>query len=191
MKSLLAALLLLYSLNSGADLTIFDVRKTLPMSDRDPVYHDYYINGGTESGLVPGQLITVTRKLPLYDNYLNRSAGDLLLKVAKIKIIHVQHGLAVARLVSEFNRETAPLLEDPFIMVGDLLDMATATSESKKNESAASSDSANNSPTPPKPVAQIMVNSIDLSSKTNKPVAGSAAAPQSHRGTALDAPSLQ
>ncbi|MGE3760542.1 MAG: hypothetical protein AB7H97_22440, partial [Pseudobdellovibrionaceae bacterium] len=72
-----------------AELTIFDVRKNLPMSDTDKVYRDFYINGGSESGLASGMVITVQRRQPLYDSYQNRSAGDLQLKVAKIKIIHV------------------------------------------------------------------------------------------------------
>jgi len=146
------------------DLTIFDVRKNLPMSDNEKVFRDFYVNGGSEAGLSVGMVITVGRRMPLYDNYQNRSAGDLQLKVAKIKIIHVQKGIAVARLFSEFTRENAPLLEDNFIMVGDRLDMNTATSEKE-------SKGANNDPAPT-PVAasvpqkqespQIVVNSVNV-----------------------------
>lgn len=116
----------------NAELTVFDVRKNIAMSNTDPVYRDFYINGGSESGLSTGMIITVTRRLPLYDNYQNRSAGDLNVKVAKIKIIHVQRGLAVGRLHAEFTREGSPLLEDPFIMVGDRLDVGSASSDSGK-----------------------------------------------------------
>lgn len=112
-----------------ADLTIFDVRRNLPMSDQEKVYRDFYINGGSESGLSVGMVLTVQRRLPLYDSYQNRSAGDLDLKVAKLKIIHVQKGLAVGRLHTEFTRENAPLLEDNFVMVGDSLDLTSATNE--------------------------------------------------------------
>lgn len=177
----------------SADVTVFDVRRTLRLSDHDTVYHDYYLNGGSEAGLSPGMAITVTRRMPLYDSYQNHSAGDLQLKVARLKIIHVQKGLAVGRLMSEFSRENAPLLEDPFIMVGDALDMSTATATERKD---AAVDAA---PTPPapvtpaveapkttapeaekkaepqaavpplKPVAQIMINSVDLSSHAPDP----------------------
>lgn len=184
MKALSLLMLAFVAGSASAELTIFDVRRTLRMADSDPVYHDYYVNGGNESGLAVGQVITVTRKLPLYDNYQNRSAGDLHLKVARLKIIHVQKGLAVGRLQSEFTRENAPLLEDPFIMVGDELDMATATSERKEASAEAPAPVA---PTPvaPKAVAQISVNSVDLSSSA--PVSKS----EGPAPAAVEAPTLQ
>jgi hypothetical protein len=142
------------------DLTIFDVRKNLAMSDTEKVYRDFYINGGSEAGLSAGMIITVERRMPLYDNYQNRSAGDLQLKVAKIKIIHVQKGISVARLHSEFTRENAPLLEDNFIMVGDRLDMNSATSEkdSKKAENETPSE-----------LPQIVVNTVKISDEAPAP----------------------
>lgn len=178
MKALSLLMLALIAGSASAELTIFDVRRTLRMSDSEPVYHDYYVNGGNESGLAVGQVITVTRKLPLYDNYQNRSAGDLHLKVARLKIIHVQKGLAVGRLQSEFTRDNAPLLEDPFIMVGDELDLATATSERKE----ASVEPVEAKPTVAKAVAQITVNSVELSStapaaKSEGPAPASVQAP--------------
>ncbi len=167
-----------------ADLTIFDVRKNLPMSNDEKVFRDFYINGGSESGLSTGMVITVQRRMPLYDSYQNRSAGDLQLKVAKIKIIHVQKGLAVARLHSEFTRDGAPILEDNFIMTGDQLDLNSATSDKdgKKAE--------NESTSVAEPVAantssdvHIVVNSVQLSSEAGKP---SLPTP-----SAVDAPILQ
>jgi len=163
MKYVLLGLTLMLSRAWATELTIFDVRKNLPMSDTEKVFRDFYINGGSEAGLASGMIITVERRLPLYDNYQNRSAGDLQLKVAKIKIIHVQKGLSVARIFSEFTREAAPLLEDNFIMVGDRLDLNSATSEkdSKKAEAAEGRQT--------EPVAsnktQILINSVELSSE--------------------------
>jgi hypothetical protein len=190
MKKLIFVVLFLVAVpRAQADPTIFDVRKTLPMSDDETVYHDYYINGGPESGLTPGMIITVERHLPLYDTYRNHSAGDLQLKVAKIKIIHSQKGLSVGRLQSEFSRADAPLLEDNFIMVGDTLNLATATHEGKKTadsappsatpvavtpEPTAPAPTAPATATPPaatpaasesKTVAQITVNSVALPPK--------------------------
>jgi hypothetical protein len=180
-STLFNLLLILAPLQAAADLTIFDVRKNIAMSDSDPVYRDFIINGGSDAGLSVGMLLTVQRRLPLYDSYQNRSAGDLQLKVARIKIIYVQKTLAVARLHNEFTREAAPLLEDNFIMVGDHIDLASASSDKgdKKSEAAAEKEEAltpaAEAPKPvptaaaseaPKAVAQIVVNTVDLSSKT-------------------------
>lgn len=149
------------SLQAKADLTIFDVRKNLPLSDQDPVFRDFYINGGSESGLSPGMVLTVQRRLPLYDSYQNRSAGDLQLKVAKVKIIHTQKGLAVARLHAEFTRDSAPLLEDNFIMVGDRLDLSSASSD-KKAELPQESRPIASVATPAAP--EIFINQVEISS---------------------------
>lgn len=171
------AAILLVSQAARAELTIFDVRKNLPMSDTDKVFRDFYVNGGTEAGVMRGMIITVQRRMPLYDNYQNRSAGDLDLKVAKIKIIHVQKGLSVARLHSEFDRATSPLLEDNYIMVGDRLDLATAVPDKNDRAEGAADEGkreAANTP-PPEPMAahiprgQIVVNSVELSSEAPVP----------------------
>jgi hypothetical protein len=143
--------------------------------------------------------------LPLYDTYQNHSAGDLLLKVAKIKIIHAQKGLAVARLYAEFSREDAPLLEDNFIMVGDSVDLASATTEGKKG-----SKSAENEVATPEPQgvasAKIFVNTVEMSSMapvapalpaasataeaSAKPASPAAASASAAQGP-VNAPSLQ
>jgi hypothetical protein len=162
----------------AADLNIFDVRKNLPMSDSDPVYRDFYLDGGSESGVSVGMVFTVYRRMPLYDTYQNRAAGDLQLKVAKLKIIHVQRGLSVGRLQSEFTRESAPLLEDPFIMIGDRIDLTSGSSDKKAEASSESApNTAQEQPTPRSSTnAQIVVNSVDLSS---------------HAPQEVEAPSLQ
>jgi hypothetical protein len=159
----------LFPLAAFADLTIFDMRKNLPMSDGEAVYRDYIINGGSEAGLSVGMTVTVQRRLPLYDSYQNRSAGDLSLKVAKIKIIYVQKGMAVARLQSEFTRESTPILEDNFIMIGDRLDLSTATDAGDKKGDQASAESKPEQLSKPVTTAaaapaQIVVNHVELSS---------------------------
>lgn len=154
-----------------AELTIFDVRKNLPLSDTEKVYRDFYINGGTESGVAVNMVITVQRRLPLYDTYQNRSAGDLDLKVAKIKVIHVQKGLSVARMHTEFSRENAPLLEDNFIMVGDRLDLATAVQDKPDKKAGEAENKVPDTAAAPQepstafiPRGQIIVNSVEISS---------------------------
>lgn len=129
-------LLLIFTTSTAnaEEIQIFDMRKTLAMSDQDTVYRDFYISKGLEAGLRPGMIITVKRRQPLYDAIHNRSAGDLNIAVARVKIIHVEKGLAVARAYSDFGRDDLPLLEDNFIMIGDELDLSSATTESKTKD---------------------------------------------------------
>jgi hypothetical protein len=144
------------------------------MSYDEKVLRDFYINGGSEQGLAAGMVITVQRRMPLYDSYQNRSAGDLDLKVAKIKIIHVQKGLAVARLHSEFTRESAPLLEDNFIMTGDRLDLASAEKDGKKADSSSEKQDEPVASITHKSEPTILVNAVEISGssspKQNPPI---------------------
>lgn len=161
---------------AGGELTVFEVRKPIALSDKETVQKDYYINAGSESGLQKGMIITVIRKVPLYDSYQNRSAGDLSVPVAKVRIIQVQQGNSVARFVSEIARNEVPVLEENFIMVGDKLDLSTATHEKKTAQADEDSDSkaaapgepekrapsAGDVPTlPPPPTAQVTSKKMD------------------------------
>lgn len=119
------------SLANAEDIQVFDMRKSLALSDQEAVFRDFYLSKGLEAGLRPGMIVTVKRKLPLYDTIHNRSAGDLSVAVARIKIIHVEKNLAVARSHSDFDREDLPLLEDNYIMIGDEVDLSSATTEGK------------------------------------------------------------
>lgn len=116
------------------EITIFDVRKSLPLSDAEVVYRDFYINAGTEKGLSPGLVVNVTRRTSLYDAYQNRSPGELTVPVGQVEIIHVQKGLSVARETAVFSRENLPLLDYEHIMIGDFLDMSSAKRVKSKDQ---------------------------------------------------------
>lgn len=114
------------SVTLAKNLIIFDVRKNLQMTRNEPVYRDYYINGGRSSGIRPGMVISVSRRVSMYDTYSNSSPGDLQVIVGKIKVIHAQETVSVARLASMATREKLPLIDIEAIMVGDQLEMDTA-----------------------------------------------------------------
>jgi hypothetical protein len=153
MRALALVLVTFLSQKALADLTVFDVRKPIAMSDKDNPQKDYYINAGSESGVQAGMIITVVRKVPLYDSYQSRSAGDLTVPVAKVRIIHTQQGLSVARFYADISRNEIPVLEENFILVGDKLDLATATRDKKSasNDGDAPAPAAAPAPAPAAP----------------------------------------
>lgn len=109
------------------EVIIFDSRRPIAMSDKDKPQKDFYLNAGVEAGLKKGVVLSVQRRVPLYNTITNSSAGDLQLHVAKIKVIHVQNRLSVARLVNEATPIELPILEDSFILIGDRVDLGSAT----------------------------------------------------------------
>ena len=143
------------------DPTIFDMRKPVLLSDSDPVYRDFYINGGTESGLQPGMIVMVKRNVTLYDHYQNRSPGDLNVSVGRIKIIQAQKGISVARHYEDLDRSEIPILEEDYIMIGDRIDVRSAEMEKKKSSrSSASTDGG---------TSKIRTESVELSLEIKAP----------------------
>ena len=138
LKSTLFLLLISFGVDAVAkNLAIFDVRKNIAMSDEEKVYRDFYINGGTAKGLRTGMVVTVTRRKALNDVYKSKDPGDLILEVGRLKIIHAQSDMSVAREFDIFDRADRPILEDNFFLVGDKIDPKSAVMESqiiKKSE---------------------------------------------------------
>ena len=122
----LIAQLLACSAVYAKDISVFDVRRPLSFENGQELPKDYYVNAGIEVGLKVGMSIAVNRRQTLYDPFQNKSPGDLIIPVGRLKIIQVQDNIAVARLEQIMGRENLPVLDFDAIMVGDDLDMSTA-----------------------------------------------------------------
>ena len=133
MSRVILFVLVFWSVSAFAqsDTAIFEVRQNLSMGDGEKVYKDYYINSGVEKGLRSGMVVTVRRRINLYDPFQNGSPGDLLVDVGRLKIIHVQQGLSVARLYDLFDRADRPNLDYNFMMIGDRIDLKSMTLDAK------------------------------------------------------------
>jgi hypothetical protein len=114
------------------EATVFDVRRPLAMENNETPPKDYLINAGSADGLKSGMLVTVSRRSAVYDQYQNKSPGDLVVTVGQLRLIHVQSDLSVARLEVIHSREALPTIEFEAIMAGDKVDLDSAKMGSKK-----------------------------------------------------------
>ena len=131
---ILSLISILFSINAFG-VSIFEVRRRVSLKNGEVTPKDYYINGGRESGLKPGMIVKVHRQQALYDSYQNKSPGDMQIPVGELKILYVQKGISVAREHSMFDRNKFPVLEDDYLMIGDVVDISSARSD-KKNQSS-------------------------------------------------------
>lgn len=137
------------------------------MSDSETTYRDFYINGGIEHGVKQNMILTVKRRLTLYDSYRANTPIEIMVDVGRIKIIHTQKGLSVARLYSKFKRKNKTILENDFIMVGDKIDMSSALMEAQMKKKSASRQQQEQAPAvygPELPPEQKRFSSADFSS---------------------------
>lgn len=130
------ALLSTSTIAFAEDLTIFDSRRPVALSDKEVTYRDFYINGGVEQGIKKDMVLSVTRRLTLYDSYRANSPKEMMVEVAKVKVIFTQKGISVARYYEGFDRIDRTILEYDFIMVGDKIDMSSAQMESQLKKKA-------------------------------------------------------
>jgi len=87
--------------------------------------HDIILNGGTNSGFAPGMILSVTRKVPILDPYRENAQSELEIEFAKVKIIHVQKEVSVARLEEIESLEKGMFLGTRGILVGDFVSRST------------------------------------------------------------------
>ena len=116
----------------AADPSIIDVRRNIQLSDKDPVYRDYYVTAGPEVGLKPGMVVKVVRRLPMRDSTGTQSYGEMNVEVGQLRIIFVQDNMAVAREYELFSREELPMIEQTGIMIGDRIETKGSFIDSKK-----------------------------------------------------------
>jgi hypothetical protein len=118
--------------------SIFDMKKNLPLDPDEEVYHDFYINVGSEVGFKKGSYVTVVRQVPVHDPVQNKQQGTLNIVIGRLQIIHVERNLAVGRQFSETTGEDRPTVEFEAIMIGDKVDLDSITAEppGKKSKAA-------------------------------------------------------
>lgn len=102
--------------------SVFDVRRNIPLSDTAPIYRDYYLTGGSSSGLRANTVVTAYRKLALRDAGGSQVLGEINVPVAQLRVLFVNDKVAVARELKAADRERVPMLEQPWVLVGDLIE---------------------------------------------------------------------
>lgn len=117
---------------SAETLLIFDMRKSLPLESDEVPTREFYVNGGPESGLRPGMFVRVVRSLPVHDPIGNKAQATMTVPVGVLKVIHSERGISVARPHSELGDDERPTLEYEGVMIGDKLDLSSATMDEPK-----------------------------------------------------------
>lgn len=132
-------LLFLSAPTFAADFVITNTKRNIQLSETDPVYRDYYINAGEDSGLKKNMVVTVERKLSPKDAQGANSFGDIKIPIAQIKIIGVYKNLTIAREFKLISRKEQPVVDQIGIQVGDLvtlknsfIDRSPSTAEDAK-----------------------------------------------------------
>ena len=106
----------------SVEAMVYNISRPVDLGDSaEAPQKDYYVNLGKAQGLVPGSKLEVFRRTSTYDLVAEKLYRDVTLPVARLKVIHVDDGAAVARL-----EQLAPPSENAnvtpkAVMIGDLV----------------------------------------------------------------------
>jgi len=102
---------------------VIGVRRELALTEAEArrSQQDIVINGGQAEGLEEGMKLNVIRKVPIIDPYLENQQKELEIKFATVEVIHVQNGLAIARLDRIDAIQDGPGVGVRGVLIGDFL----------------------------------------------------------------------
>lgn len=108
----------------AGEYKVFGIRTDFPMTDGQPLFRDVYINMGTNQGIKTGSTLDAYRVVTTVDEINQRMGKNMTFKFAKLKVIHSEADLAIARVVQMLPPESTPLGNFTNVMVGDEVEVA-------------------------------------------------------------------
>lgn len=107
-----------------AEVQVIQVKRNIPLSENEPVFKDYYLSGGSKSGLRVNLVVPVWRWINLRENSQGQDQSMKILEpVGWLKVIFVQEQFSVGRLYEAADYEQGPIFEQPGIMMGDIISL--------------------------------------------------------------------
>lgn len=79
---------------------VIGIRRDIGLTDKedDEAPRDIVINAGSHAGLSVGMKLSVKRHVPILDPYRENVQRNLEVEFARLKVVHVQEELAIARI---------------------------------------------------------------------------------------------
>jgi hypothetical protein len=123
LKYLLLTLLFSFStLAQAEDFNVYQVFRAIDLGESDVAPpKDIFINMGAAQGLKKGTTLDVYRKISSFDNLTQKHMGDSMIPVGRIKVIHVDDHIAIARADQFVSVEQEPALLPQAVMIGDVV----------------------------------------------------------------------
>ncbi|MGZ3712002.1 MAG: hypothetical protein ACXVBE_09605 [Bdellovibrionota bacterium] len=118
-------LLSLTSLTAHAEgHQVFGIKSDFPMNDGQTLFRDVYVNLGTSQGVKIGSSLDVFRTITTVDEINQRVGQNISFKIGRLKVIHAEGNVAVARVDKMLPPEQTPTGSYTNVMVGDQVEIS-------------------------------------------------------------------
>ena len=108
----------------AGEYKVFGIRTDFPMADDQPLFRDVYVNMGTNQGIKTGSSLDAFRVITTVDELNQRTGRNISFKIAKLKVIHAETDLAVARVTQFLPPDATPVGSFTNVMVGDEVEVS-------------------------------------------------------------------
>ena len=100
---------------------VVGVRRELALTAKEAAEmpQDILVNAGAEAGVSEGQILAVKRRIPILDPYRDNQQREIEVEFAKIRIIHVDKEMSVARIEKIESSHTGVGVGTRAILSGD------------------------------------------------------------------------
>lgn len=102
---------------------VYGIKTDFMMSEQDKNIHDFYVNLGTGHGVKEGTMLDVYRTISTVDDLNKRVSKKISFRIAKLKVIHAEDGVSVARVEEMRPISETPIGEIPAVVVGDTVEV--------------------------------------------------------------------
>jgi hypothetical protein len=110
------------SIAGAQDYTIYSVYKSLDLGNPGETQQkDFYVIMGRAQGVREGTVLEVSRKSYSYDLVSEKLYKEVTFPIAKLKVIHVEPNVAIARLDKMLSPEKTPAITPRAVMIGDVV----------------------------------------------------------------------
>jgi hypothetical protein len=114
---------LLIASSTLANYQVFGIKSDFPQTDGQNIQRDLYINMGTSHGVKEGSQLDVFRNLSTSDDLNQRVGPNVSFRIARLRIIHAESSVSIARLVKFESPESMPNPGSFQVMVGDRVEL--------------------------------------------------------------------
>ena len=115
--------ILAFSATSLAEeFNVYQVYRAVDLGESDvSPPKDIFINMGSQQGIKKGSILDVYRKISSFDNLTQKHMGDSMIPVGRVKVIHVDDKIAIARADKFVSVDQEPALLPQAVMIGDVV----------------------------------------------------------------------
>lgn len=113
------------SMGMAKDFIIISIAQDFPMTNNQTeLTKNFYLNVGSDQGIIEGTKLDVFRKRLLHDPYKTKKNYEYNIKVGQIQVVHSEENSAIAEMLQKNTKLNKVQLDVEDFMIGDKVEIS-------------------------------------------------------------------